>query len=239
MVKLAEVTIFNHVEYVLLMVRVNASPQSASKASRGYWAKCDKTHRDTSWNKFQLYYRNIKEIMNPTKNDSILDAGCGGGELTWLLHRDGFNVKGFDSSEFLIRKAKKRFGNDLFFVDDLINLKTEEKFSKVFLNNAFFYIHPSYYKVILKNLCRVTEDKGTVYLFDDPDYSKRNMWDKRYLVNILTFFLPVYNARTSGFWVKTSSIRKKALNAGFSNVEKLDSWAYYRSHHIISKEAKK
>ncbi len=239
MVKIVEVAIINQVKYIVLMVRVKISPRSASKASKDYWAKCDKTHRDTSWKKFQLYYMNIKEIMNPTKNNSILDAGCGGGELTWLLHREGFNVKGFDSSEYLIRKARKRFGNDLFFVDDLTNLKTEEKFSKVFLNNAFFYIHPSYYKVVLKNLYRVTEDNGTAYLFDDPDYSKRNMWDKGHIVNILTFFLPVYNARTGGFWVKTSSIRKKAVNAGFSNIEKLDSWACYRSHHILSKEGKK
>jgi len=187
-----------------------------------------------------LYYSNIKEMMNPAKDDTILDAGCGSGELTWLLHKDGFNVKGFDSSEHLVENAKKRFGNDLFYVDDFANMRnTKGKFTKVFLNNAFFYIHPTYYKTVLKNLYNITEDNGTVYLFDNPDYSKRNIVNKRLLVNFLTFFLPVYNAYMCGFWVKTNNIKKTALNIGFSKVEKLDVQTSYRSHHILFKEEKK
>lgn len=228
------------IKYILLMVKVNASPKIASEVAKNYWEKCDKTHGDTSWKAFEFYYHNIIEIMNPVKNDAILDAACGGGELTYLFHKDGFNVKGFDSSEYLIAKAREKFGNDLFYVDDLIDMRnTQEKFTKIFLNNAFFYIHPTYYKTVLKNLCNITEDSGTVYLFDNPDYHKRDRWYKHYSLNILTFFLPVYSPYMSGFWVKTNNIKKIAINIGFSRVEKLDIRNHYRSHQILLKEEKR
>lgn len=226
----------SRVKYIVSMAMVDLSPKIASKVAKNYWAKCDKTHGNTSYDSFKFYYKKIIQVMEPTKNDVILDAGCGGGELTYLFHKDGFNVKGFDSSNYLISKANNRFGSDLFYVDNFIDMNNKkEKFTKVFINGAFFYIHPKYHKTALKNLYDIVADGGAVYVFDDPDYSKRNRWHDQYLFNVLTFFFPVYDPYMSGFWVKTDDIKKIALDIGFSKVEKLDSWAYYRSHHILFK----
>ena len=219
-----------------LMTKENRSPEFALKVAKEYWANCAKTHGDTSSEAFEFYYKNILKIMEPTADDIILDAGCGGGELTYLFHKDGFNAKGFDSSEHLISMAKAKFGCDLFYVDDLVNM-TDKKggFTKIFLNNCFFYVHPKYYNTVLKNLYDITYDNGAVYLFDDPDYSKRNEWYKRHFPNILSFFLPIYDPYMAGFWVKTKYVERAALNIGFSKVLKIDSWAYYRSHHVLLK----
>ncbi|MGB9623048.1 MAG: class I SAM-dependent methyltransferase, partial [Candidatus Bathyarchaeia archaeon] len=154
--------------------------------------------------------------------------------------RDGFNVKGFDSCESSVRKARKRFGNDLFYLDDLLNMKTREKFSKIFLNGVFLCIHPVYYETALKNLYRITEDNGAVCLFDNPDYSKRRIFYSQFrartqVLNIVTFFIPVYKKHFAGFWVKTSKVEKAALKAGFSKVETVDSWSNHRTHHILYK----
>ena len=231
------------VKNIVLMARVSVSPKIASKVAKSYWAKCDKTHGDTSWKSFEFYYNKIKEIMEPTKSDVILDAGCGEGELTYLFHKDGFDVKGFDSSDYLISKAKNRFGNNLFYVDDFVNMSNKKrKSTKIFLNSAFFYVHPKYCKTVLKNLYDITADGGRVYLFDDPDYSKRGKWYKRrnyhiqLFFNISTSLFPVSYLPSAAFWIKTKKIRKSALKVGFCKVEKLDSWNYYRTHHVLFKD---
>ena len=240
---LSSFTIFNSVKDLIQMAEIAFSPRVASKISMNYWAKLfgkPSASETVSLEVFEFFYAHIKKIMNPTKNDSILEVGSGGGELTYLFHREGFNIKGFDSCEHSIAKASKRFGNNLFYLDDLINMKTREKFSKIFLNEVFMCIHPAYYGIILKNLYNITEENGTVYLFDNPDYSKRHIFYNQFrirtrILNIVTFFIPVYKKHFAGFWVKTPKVKKAALNAGFSKIEAIDSWSNHRTHHILYK----
>ncbi len=66
---------------VRLMAKENRSPEFASKVAKEYWSKCAKTHGDTSSEAFEFYYKNILKIMEPTEDDIILDAGCGGGRI--------------------------------------------------------------------------------------------------------------------------------------------------------------
>lgn len=191
---LSDAEIIKYAKYISLMAKESISPQMASKVSKNYWNTLAQTDWNTSLEFFESYYAKITEIMKPIKNETILDAGCGGGELTYLFHKDGFNVKGFDSSQYLVTKARKRFGNDLFYVDDLVNMKKRrERFKRVFLNGVFVCIHPTYYKTVLKNLFNITEDDGKVYLLNDPDYSKRNRFYNQFrararVLNIFTFF---------------------------------------------------
>ncbi len=233
------------IKYVLLTAGVNVSPKFASKVAKKYWANCSNTHGDTTFTSFEYYYGELKKLVLPTKDDFVLDAGCGSGELTHLFHKNGFNIRGFDSSTYLISNAKTKFGGRLFYVDDLVNMTHKnEKFTKIFLFGVFFYVHPAYYATVLRNLYDITEDGGMVYLVDNPDYPKRDKWYgqsfsdrwyKRLFLNVLTSFLPVYDPHSAGFWVKSKNIEKSAYAAGFSKVRRLDSWAYYRSDYILFK----
>lgn len=234
-------TIFRGIKDVIQMAEIAASPKIASEISRNYWARLfSSTSETVSWETFEFFYKNIKKVMRPTKNDSILEAGSGGGELTYLFHMDGFNVIGFDSCRDSVIKARKRFGNNLFYMDDLLDMRTRKKFSKIFLNGVFICIHPAYYETVLKNLYGITKEGGAVYLFDNPDYSKRSIFYSQFrmrtqILNIVTFFMPVYKKHFAGFWVKTSNVKKAAFKAGFSRIETLDSWSNHRTHHILYK----
>lgn len=238
---LSSSVIFRGIEDVVQMIAIATSPKIASEVSKYYWTKLfEDSNKNASLETYEFFYAHIKKIMNPNKTDSILDAGCGGGELTYLFYKDGFKIKGFDSSKSAIIKAKKRFGTDLFYLDDLINLKTVEKFSKIFLNSVFLCIHPAYYEVVLKNLFRITKDEGVVYLFDNPDFSKRHVFYGQFrtrtkILNVVTFFFPIYKKYFGGFWVKTQKVKKAALKAGFSEIETVNSWSNYRTHHILYK----
>jgi SAM-dependent methyltransferase len=232
------------VEYVLLAVKVGLSATIASKTANDYWAKSDNVHCDTSDQAFESWYRNIVGVLKPTKEDIILDAGCGAGQLTYLLRRDGFDTKGFDSSNHKISQARSRFG-DGFYVDDLVWMRhKQESFTKIFLLGVFTYLHPANYKPVLKNLHDILSDHGVVYLLDDPDYCKRYEWNRKeaerlqvpqaeHVLNALTRFFPLWFAPAGAFWVKTCNIERAASHAGFSRVLKLDGWSDYRSHHVL------
>lgn len=229
--------------YAILTIGISLSSRIASNVAKTYWASCDKTHTKLTWESFKLFYIPIKDLMNPERADTILDAGCGSGEITYLFHSEGYNIKGFDSSPLLISKAKNRFGDSLYYIDDLFNLSHKnEKFSKILINNTFLYVHPACYDLVLKNIYAITADGGTVYLCDNPDYSKRKLWypkngnDIRASLsyNLSTFF-PVYYPDMAAFWIKDADIRKMALKVGFSRIVRLDSWANYRSHYILYK----
>jgi cyclopropane fatty-acyl-phospholipid synthase-like methyltransferase len=229
------------IESIIQMIEIAVSPKFASEVSKNYWTKLFGNLNETvSWEIFQFFYEHIKKVMKPTKNDTILEVGSGGGELTYLFYKDGFDVRGFDSCENAVTKARKRFGSNLFYVDDLLSIKSREKFSKIFLNGVFLCIHPAYYETALKNLYSITEENGAVYLFDNPDYSKRHLFYSQFqtripLSNIVTFFIPVYKKHFAGFWVKTPNVTKAALKAGFSKIETVDSWSNHRTHHILYK----
>lgn len=223
------------------MIEIVASPKIALEVSKKYWTKIfSDINKTTSLETFEFFYTHIKKVMNPNRTDSILEVGSGGGELTYLFYRDGFNVKGFDSCESAVIKARKRFGENLFYSDDLLNIKTQEKFSKIFLNDVFLCIHPAYYETVLKNLYKITEKNGMVYLFNNPDYDKRRIFYSQFrkrtkILNIITFFIPVYKKYFGGFWVKSTKVKKAALKAGFSEIETVDSWLNHRTHFIIYK----
>jgi cyclopropane fatty-acyl-phospholipid synthase-like methyltransferase len=224
------------------MIKITLSPKIASKVSEEYWKKLfSKPTKNISWEPYEFHYSNIKKTIKPAKSDTILDVGSGGGELTYLFHKDGFNIKGFDPSESSLTRAKTRFGNNLFYKDDLINMKnTETKYTKIFLNGVFLCIHPKNYCAVLRNLYKITEDNGAVYIFNNPDYSKRNEFYSQFrtrtrILTILTFFFPAYKPNQSGFWVKTPKVRKLALEVGFSRFEQLESWSSHRTHYILYK----
>jgi len=226
----------------MLMVEVTLSPRRACQVNQDYFQRLFRHSTDeVSWEPYEFQYSRIKETMKPTKDDSILDVGCGSGELTYLFRKDGFNVKGFDSSQTSISKAMTRFGKNLFYQDDLLDMKNlRTKYTKVFLNGVFLVIHPAYYSAVLRNLYDITRENGIVYLFNNPDYSKRNICYSKFrmrthLLNVVTHFFPAYKPNQSAFWVKTQNVKKAAFASGFSKFEQMDSWSDHRTHFILHK----
>ncbi len=60
---------------------------------------------------------------------TVLDVGCGRGELLWILKNDGFKVEGCDTDDVCIRKAKSIFKE--------VNYADVEKLSEYYLGDSF------------------------------------------------------------------------------------------------------
>jgi len=213
-------------------------PEVSKKITMFYWMTSDKVHGDTSWDAYNFYYLKIKEIMNLLKDDSILDGACGTGQITYLFHKDGYRIKGFDFSDYLICKARLNFSEVDFYVDDLIKMKhTDKQFHKIFVNGAIFYIHPKFLQKTIINLYSILNKEGELYILDYPDFSKRRKIVGR-IGYLITSLLPVYQPSLGGFWYKKKWIEKAAVNGGFKKVEFFDSWANYRTHAVLKKVVK-
>ena len=80
----------------------------------------------------------VVELLNPQKDEHILDLGCGDGRLTKQLQDLGCRVKGVDYSENLLQAAKK-LGLDVVQTDAQ-QLTFEGEFDAVFSNAALHWM---------------------------------------------------------------------------------------------------
>ena len=61
----------------------------------------------------------IEKLLQQFGSKNILDVGCGNGALAAFLISKGYNVYGIDASESGISIAKKNYGADRFFVQNV------------------------------------------------------------------------------------------------------------------------
>lgn len=113
------------------------------------------------------YIKEVEFIRNFTKDKTakILDAGCGTGNHAKILNDLGFDVLGFDKSQEIVNIANSKI-NGKFFVLDLLNFKTDNKFNVIISFFAVFN-HLRNYKEVkkaLNNLKNALASGGTIII---------------------------------------------------------------------------
>lgn len=86
------------------------------------------------------YGNSLIDLLEPKKNEQILDLGCGTGDLAFKIYQSGATVDGVDASMDMILKAKEKYPNLTFQVMDATNLDFEEKFDAVFSNAVLHWV---------------------------------------------------------------------------------------------------
>lgn len=104
------------------------------------------------------YGKGLLEFVPKNDGQAILDLGCGMGTLTVRLADLCHKVAGVDSSQSMIKKAKKQFGNIEFMVCDALTLPFENEFDVVFSNAVFHWL--SDHDTLLKNIHKVFKPQG-------------------------------------------------------------------------------
>ena len=101
-----------------------------------------------------IRFRVLSEI-GELNNCSVLDVGCGFGDLYGFLIKKGLNIKytGYDINPNLIKVARKIYPNVHFEVKDIEEENPNEKFDWVF-SSGIFNIRLSNSKSWVQNMLR-------------------------------------------------------------------------------------
>jgi ubiquinone/menaquinone biosynthesis C-methylase UbiE len=97
---------------------------------------------DESHSFVSKYGNDLIELLAPKKGESILDLGCGTGDLAKKLVDVGVNLLGVDYSTNMILEAKSKYPSIPFMVADATNLEFDHEFDGVFSNAALHWVKP-------------------------------------------------------------------------------------------------
>lgn len=86
------------------------------------------------------YGAGVVELLAPQAGESILDLGCGTGELTERIAQAGTNVVGLDASPEMVALARQQFPALDFRLADATTFDFPERFDAVFSNAALHWV---------------------------------------------------------------------------------------------------
>jgi trans-aconitate methyltransferase len=95
---------------------------------------------DTSLKYVADYGKELVALLNPKKDERILDLGCGTGDLTIEIAQKGAHVIGLDNSETMLRRAREKYPKIEFMQGDAIDFKLEEPVDAVFSNAVLHWV---------------------------------------------------------------------------------------------------
>lgn len=110
---------------------------SQNKSDRWNAALYDNHHAFVS-----SYGDHLLNLLAPQKAETILDLGCGTGDLAMKLLELQVNVVGIDQSETMINQARRKYQTIPFFVKNAIDLGYDEEFEAVFSNAVLHWVKP-------------------------------------------------------------------------------------------------
>ena len=160
-------------------------------------------------------YQEILTRMQQIPASSVLDLGCGNGNVICLLKKHvNARYYGLDLSEKMIEEAGKRLGGDVeLTVGDAEKLPYEDNSFDVVICNASFHHYPSPEKAV-NEIRRVLKPGGTLILGDPTA-------PFRLLVKILNWGMKFSNSGDARIWHKSEIIKLFRQN-GF----RVEKWKY-------------
>jgi SAM-dependent methyltransferase len=154
----------------------------------------------------------LQRSISVNTKSKALDIACGAGRHSLELARRGFDVTGFDLSEFLINEAKKALKNSKeknlkakFLIRNMMDFNFKNSFDfavNIFTSFGYFRNDSENFKVI-ENLSRSLK-KGGYFIFD--------FLNKKYLEKNLV----PYSKTTNGDF---TAIQKRKIENGFVKKE--------------------
>ena len=111
-------------------------------------------------NSYPLKYSNM---VVKSKNENILEAGCGGGRILRYYHNKGYKIYGVDFIGEIIEKVRQADPSLKIYKGDILNLEFENSFFDTIL--AFGLYHNFYGDNLhksLKETHRVLKNSGTL-----------------------------------------------------------------------------
>jgi 2-polyprenyl-3-methyl-5-hydroxy-6-metoxy-1,4-benzoquinol methylase len=135
------------------------------------------------YEQFKKYPKSVLEDMrlltayylaNPKKGQTILDIGCGRGELAYALAKDGANVTGVDYSDSAISIAQQTFCNqdsnlNLKYIEgDVLSIHFETKFDVIIAADFVEHVEPDILNTIFGKISTLLTPEGILVIHTAP-----------------------------------------------------------------------
>ena len=119
------------------------------------------------WTKLRM--DQVLKMVQPRRNDAILDLGCASGATAHFCSQCGAKVIGVDNSPLAIKKAKEHFSHtDIQFlerdVSDLHGME-DEFFDKVVATDLVEHITQDVFEGMVKESYRVLKKGGSISIY--------------------------------------------------------------------------
>ncbi|TVP59725.1 MAG: methyltransferase domain-containing protein [Nodularia sp. (in: Bacteria)] len=86
------------------------------------------------------YGEELLKLLNPKPGESILDLGCGTGQLTEKISCAGAEVIGIDSAPAMIEKARENYPHLLFDLANASSFQVDQPLDAVFSNATLHWV---------------------------------------------------------------------------------------------------
>jgi trans-aconitate methyltransferase len=124
--------------------------------------KWNSTLYDKSHDFVSKFGEGILSYLNPNPTETILDLGCGTGDLTNKIFLTGAKVIGVDSSAEMIAKAKSKFPEIEFYQMDARELNLDTQFDAIFSNAVLHWIPEK--QLVIGKMYSHLKDQGRIVL---------------------------------------------------------------------------
>ncbi|MCK4836373.1 MAG: class I SAM-dependent methyltransferase [Candidatus Aminicenantes bacterium] len=137
---------------------------SERKKARSFFNLVSIIYPIIEWNLFPQYEKAIKKLDIPT-DLSVLDVATGSGILAAAFARQGHRVYGFDFSEKLLKRGKKKFPEISFKKFDLVDIHQIPSNSVDIVSTGYFLhgLSPEFRETILNNISRIAYQYVVVF----------------------------------------------------------------------------
>ncbi|MBD5548759.1 MAG: class I SAM-dependent methyltransferase [Lachnospiraceae bacterium] len=173
----------------------------------------DKYNKDFT---FVNQYGNALLDMIEGENLSVLDLGCGDGNLTKSLYEQGYKVDGMDASNEMLEIAKSKYPEINFILSDAPNFSIDCKYDVVFSNAVFHWIDSNKQLKMLQNVYNSLKTNGQ-FIFEFGGYGNTALihnalkieFEKRGLTYVMPCYFPTIGEYTTllekaGFLVRNA-----------------------------------
>jgi len=143
---------------------------------------------------FLFLVKLLNKVIIKEKKYSLIDVGCANGELIYLLKKRFKNISftGLDIRKDLIKKAKKKLGKKVNFINnDIFRNIINEQFDFVICSGVIGITDEP--KKFLNNLKKMKKKNGSIYLFHHFNEFKFNVYIKYQSLRKMNYFEKGWN----------------------------------------------
>ena len=177
----------------------------------------------------------IRDGLQFSKEDVVLDLACGNGALSSYFFEDCRSLHGVDNSPYLIEIATKRFqvpGKSTFKVDDAAHYVQNEsetgQFTKALCYGSFAYFTESDARQVLRGLRHRFVNVSRLFIGNLPDGDRAHLFyppEKDYTSELKD------HAAQIGIWRSQAELYTLAADEGWVLTSTLMPSEYYAAHY--------